>query len=138
MRREICIDRVPGETRVALLEDDLLAEILVERETARGVAGNVYLGRVRNILPGMQAAFVDLGLERDGFLYVEDAGGPVRAPEEGFFAEEAVDAPEVAPPGAARPRPLPAARIEDLVREGQEIVVQVTKDPMARKGARIT
>jgi ribonuclease G len=138
MRREICIDRVPGETRVALLEDDQLAEILIERETARGVAGNVYLGRVRNILPGMQAAFVDLGLERDGFLYVEDAGGPTRAAEDALLADEGGDAPEVAPPGAAPSRPLPAARIEDLVREGQEVVVQVTKDPMARKGARIT
>src|SRR5262245_25716866 len=134
MRREICIDRVPGETRVALLEDDQLAEILIERETARGVAGNIYLGKVRNILPGMQAAFVDLGLERDGFLYVEDAGGPPRAPEDGFLAEEAGDVPEPGAPAAARPRPLPAARIEDLVREGQEVVVQVTKDPMARKG----
>jgi ribonuclease G len=137
MRREICIDRVPGETRVALLEDDQLVEILIERETARGVAGNIFLGRVRNILPGMQAAFVDLGLERDGFLYVEDAGGPPRAPEDGCFADEPVEAAD-AGTAPVRPRPLPVARIEDLVREGQEIVVQVTKDPMARKGARIT
>jgi len=137
MRREICIDSVPGEIRVALLEDDQLAEILIERETARGVAGNIYLGRVRNILPGMQAAFVDLGLERDGFLYVEDAGGPFPAPEDTLLADEAADATAAeAAPGP--PRVVPPARIEDLVREGQEIVVQVAKDPMARKGARIT
>jgi len=138
MLREICVDSVPGETRVALLEDGQLAEILIEREMARGVAGNIYLGRVRNILPGMQAAFVDLGLERDGFLYVEDAGGPFRAPEDALLADEAADPDGAAPPASGPARAAPPARIEDLVREGQEIVVQVAKDPMARKGARIT
>ncbi|HKQ98902.1 MAG TPA: Rne/Rng family ribonuclease, partial [Candidatus Polarisedimenticolia bacterium] len=76
MRREICVDGIPGETRVALLEDGLLTEILIERAGSPGVAGNIYLGRVRTVLPGMQAAFVDIGLERDGFLYVEDVGEP--------------------------------------------------------------
>ncbi len=60
------------ETRVAILEDDLVAELFVERERSRGVAGNVYKGRVSKVLPGMQSSFVDIGLERDGFLYVTD------------------------------------------------------------------
>src|SRR5882724_4093855 len=132
MRQEICIDHVPGETRVALVEDGVLSEIVIERAEARGITGNIYLGRVRNILPGMQAAFLDLGLERDGFLYVEDAGGPHpsrRAEREG----EAPAADEPAPPP-----PAPRDRIEDLVKEGQEILVQVAKDPVARKGPSIT
>jgi len=115
MRREICIDSVPGETRVALLEDGELAEILIERETARGVAGNIYLGRVRNILPGMQAAFVDLGLDRDGFLYVEDAGGAFPAPEDALLADEAGDAAVASPIASGSPRVVPTTRIEDLV-----------------------
>jgi ribonuclease G len=136
MRQEICIDRVPGETRVALVEDGVLSEIVIERTEARGITGNVYLGRVRNILPGMQAAFLDLGLERDGFLYVEDAG----APHPSRRADPDGEAPAGDEPPAPAPASPPAARdrIEDLVKEGQEIIVQVAKDPVARKGPRIT
>jgi len=133
VRQEICIDRVPGETRVALIEDGVLSEIVIERAEARGVTGNIYLGRVRNILPGMQAAFLELGLERDGFLYVEDAGGPHPSRR----AESEADAPPPGEPPVAS-SPLPRTRIEDLVKEGQEIIVQVAKDPVARKGPRIT
>jgi ribonuclease G len=130
VRQEICIDSVPGETRVALVEDGVLSEIVVERAEARGITGNIYLGRVRNVLPGMQAAFLDLGLERDGFLYVEDAGGPHpsgRAEPEGE-----------GPSGDDPLAPAPRDRIEDLVKPGQEIIVQVAKDPVSRKGPRIT
>ena len=129
MTSRLVIDSLPGERRVALIEDDLLVELHVERAGARPVAGNVYLGRVRNVLPGMQAAFVDLGLERDGFLHVDDAPGPAR-----LRPEWAGDDTDAAPPGPAAPAP----RIEERVREGEEIVLQVAKDPLARKGPRVT
>src|SRR3954471_8080122 len=72
MTKEMIISSSAHETRVAILEDDLVAEIFIERERSRGVVGNLYKGRVSKVLPGMQSAFVDLGLERDGFLYVTD------------------------------------------------------------------
>ena len=72
MTKEMIISSNDHETRVAILEDDLVAELFVERERQRGVVGNIYKGRVSKVLPGMQSAFVDIGLERDGFLYVSD------------------------------------------------------------------
>src|SRR5947207_12853362 len=72
MTKEMIISASAHETRVAILEDDQVAEIFIEREHQRGVVGNLYKGRVSKVLPGMQSAFVDLGLERDGFLYVSD------------------------------------------------------------------
>src|ERR671917_1164700 len=72
MTKEMIISSSAHETRVAILEDDQVAEIFIERERQRGVVGNLYKGRVSKVLPGMQSAFVDLGLERDGFLYVSD------------------------------------------------------------------
>jgi ribonuclease G len=121
----LVIDSLPGERRVALVEDDALVELQVERPATRAIAGNVYLGRVRNVLPGMQAAFVDIGLERDGFLHVDDAPGPVRLRPEW----------EGDPSDEARPA---APRIEERVHEGEEILLQVLKDPLGRKGARVT
>ena len=126
MRSGLVIDSLPGERRVALVEDDQLVELHVERALHRTLAGNLYLGRVRNVLPGMQAAFVDLGLERDGFLHVDDAPGPAR-----LRPEWAGDAAEAEPP-------VPPARIEERVREGDDLVLQVVKDPLARKGPRVT
>src|SRR6476619_899033 len=72
MTKEMIISSNGHETMVAILEDDLVAEVFVERERQRGVVGNVYKGRVSKVLPGMQSSFIDLGLERDGFLYVDD------------------------------------------------------------------
>ena len=72
MRKELIISTIPQETRVAVLEDDELVEFLIERHRAQGIAGNIYKGRVTKVLPGMQSAFVDIGLERDAFLYVSD------------------------------------------------------------------
>jgi ribonuclease G len=132
MRREILIDSAPGEIRVALLEDDHLTEVFIERSDALGFAGHVFKGRVCNVLPGMQSAFVDIGLERNAFLYVEDVGPGIHHVE--GLLDEPGEEPARDPAAAA----LPRAVIEDLVREGQEIVVQVTKDPVARKGARVT
>ena len=76
MNKEMVISSTPHETRVAILEDDQVVEVFIEREHSRGVVGNIYKGRVSKVLPGMQSAFVDLGLERDAFLYVSDVISP--------------------------------------------------------------
>jgi ribonuclease G len=218
MNKEMIISSTPHETRVAILEDDQVVEIFIEREHSRGVVGNVYKGRVSKVLPGMQSAFVDLGLERDAFLYVTDVISPteealeddeeiVPAPVPELPVEIAADVPldidagpdsgplgqdaeslrgaegmetdaddpiEASVPIDARPVPLvaepapavssapvqdqsaqngrshnrndrrrperlpPTTKIEDLLKERQEIVVQVVKEPLGTKGARIT
>ena len=129
MRKELLVNAAPPETRVALTEDGRVVEVLHERRGRQGLVGNVYLGRVHRVLPGMQAAFVSIGLERDAFLYVEDAAA---SPEFDFGEDEAEKEPGAAPSPASR------ARIDDLVKEGQEIVVQVRKDPLGAKGPRVT
>jgi ribonuclease G len=128
------------ETRVALVEDGLLAELYIERKQERGIAGNIYKGRVDRVLPGMQAAFVNIGLEKSAYLHVSDVRGTpddlrrlVSAGEgrgRGAAQDDDEDNEPAGPPGGAR--------IEDLLREGQEIVVQVTKEPISTKGARTT
>ncbi|MDQ3171216.1 MAG: Rne/Rng family ribonuclease [Acidobacteriota bacterium] len=205
MNKEMIVSSNPHETRVAILEDDLVAEIFVEREHQRGVVGNIYKGRVSKVLPGMQSAFVDIGLERDAFLYVTDVISPAEAVER-FETDDDVDtpsvsdetkraadaaeaqavaaqqedehderephegadtAPEQAEPADARGRQQdsrgrtskekpavakeraerpergeraerPQAKIEELLKEGQEILVQIVKEPLGTKGARIT
>jgi ribonuclease G len=167
MTKEMIIATNGHETRVAILEDDLLAEVFVERERNRGVVGNVYKGRVSKVLPGMQSAFVDLGLERDGFLYVSDVvntmeeferlSGDDEDDEPGAAATGAVgsgaadvaaeSAPAVNGGGRGRGRGRgdrgerekgPEPKIEELVKEGQDIIVQVAKEPLGTKGARLT
>src|SRR5713101_5083540 len=130
MTKEMIISSNGHETMVAILEDDLVAEVFVERERQRGVVGNVYKGRVSKVLPGMQSSFIDLGLERDGFLYVADVVDTL----EEFEKLEAGDED-----GAGNGRAdNPQAKIEDLLKEGQEILVQVVKEPLGTKGARLT
>lgn len=128
MVREILINVGHGETRAALLEDRRLMEVFIERESHERVAGNIYKGRVENVLPGMQAAFVNIGLERNAFLYLGDAGayldGRSHAEQDG--EDEAVD-----------DLPRRARRPHAPLREGQEIVVQIVKEPIGTKGARI-
>src|SRR5262245_11761435 len=131
MNKEMIVSSNGHETMVAILEDDLVAEIFVERERQRGVVGNVYKGRVSKVLPGMQSSFIDLGLERDGFLYVDDV---IDTMEE--FDKLGGDDDE----GGGRERhngdrDRPKPKIEDLLREGQEIIVQVGKEPLGTKGA---
>src|SRR6058998_3880077 len=133
MTKEMIISSNGHETMVAILEDDLVAEIFVERERQRGVVGNVYKGRVSKVLPGMQSSFIDLGLERDGFLYVDDV---VDTMEE--FDKLAGDDEDEGPKGERRDGDRPKPKIEELLREGQEIVVQVVKEPLGTKGARLT
>jgi Rne/Rng family ribonuclease len=180
MTKEMIISSAPHETRVAILEDDQVVEVFIEREHSRGVVGNIYKGRVSKVLPGMQSAFVNLGLERDAFLYVTDVIDPTEAEleddedepvippspmisegegglaEASETAQPAEDAKTGAQPQAAqskdasqgsrrggrderrREQAAPTTKIEDLLKEGQEVVVQVVKEPLGTKGARIT
>ena len=101
MTKEMIISSSAHETRVAILEDDQVAEIFIERERQRGVVGNLYKGRVSKVLPGMQSAFVDLGLERDGFLYVSDV---IASTEEFDRLETEEDDPGVTADGNGAPR----------------------------------
>ena len=190
MTKEMIISSSAHETRVAILEDDQVAEIFIERERQRGVVGNLYKGRVSKVLPGMQSAFVDLGLERDGFLYVSDViatfeefdrletdeeeaangngvpamageanarsdggrrGGPpgsASGQQRGGRRDRSDSSTNSAPQGrggsSGSPRAWPKGergpepKIEELLKEGQEIIVQVAKEPLGTKGARLT
>ena len=127
MANELVINVTPWETRVALLEDRVLVELYIERTKDRGIMGNIYKGKVVKVLPGMQAAFVDIGLEKAAFLYVSDVSGGIEDYEEMGF------------PGIEMPTYFnPSSQIEDLLSEGQEILVQVSKEPLGTKGTRIT
>ncbi|MEM7052314.1 MAG: Rne/Rng family ribonuclease [Acidobacteriota bacterium] len=128
MANKMLVESDPHQTRIAVLEDDRLTEIFVERKRHRGLVGNVYKGRVTRVLPGMQAAFVDIGLERDAFLYVSDVVENVDAVEGLDLAQEDVH-------DLTAPEDL---SIDDLLKAGQEIIVQVVKDPLPNKGARIS
>jgi ribonuclease G len=148
MNKEMIVSSNGHETRVAILEDDQLAEIFVERERNRGVVGNVYKGRVSKVLPGMQSSFIDIGLERDGFLYVSDVITNLDDFEAGDDEAETKARGEGEAEGAERDRGKgkdrdrderqPEARIEELLKEGQDVVVQVAKEPLGTKGARLT
>ena len=181
MNKEMIISSGDHDTRVAILEDDQVVEVFIERERSRGVVGNIYKGRVSKVLPGMQSSFVDVGLERDAFLYVTEvvntveefdrleagddddevaepapvpavfggAGDEMESRAAGGAAVEEVVAPPIPAqvdrrsrdrePGRARDdRDRPEAKIEDLLKEGQEVLVQVVKEPLGTKGARLT
>ncbi|KFF49056.1 ribonuclease G [Gammaproteobacteria bacterium MFB021] len=113
MSGEVLINLTPMETRVAVVENGVLQEAFIERSRRRGIVGNIYKGKVVRVLPGMQAAFVDIGLERAAFIHVNEVVAP--------------DSPQVEP-----------ASISHLLHAGQSLVVQVTKDPIGSKGARLT
>ena len=198
MNKEMIISSGAHDTRVAILEDDQVVEIFIERENQRGVVGNIYKGRVSKVLPGMQSSFVDIGLERDAFLYVTEVVNTVEEFEKLAGEEEEEEpAPAGADPAAAagtptdgstEPVPAPSRasdrrsgerdrdpstgsepsraasrddrsgtpgdtrasrrdqggapeaqpRIEDLLKEGQEVLVQIVKEPLGTKGARLT
>ena len=137
------VESDPHQTRIAVLEADRAAEIFVERKTQRGVVGNIYKGRVTRVLPGMQAAFVDIGLERDAFLYVSDVvevgAGEMGEREPIPSSQEEAEALQTGPArvdgSSSEERPR---SIDELLKDGQELVVQVTKDALANKGARVT
>ncbi len=144
MNKEMIVSSNGHETMVAILEDDLVAEIFVERERHRGVVGNVYKGRVSKVLPGMQSSFIDLGLERDGFLYVADVMDTLAEFDKlaGDEEDEAGGGNNGGGGGGGRRerdrQDRPTQKIEELLKEGQEIVVQVVKEPLGTKGARLT
>src|SRR4051794_13482661 len=184
MNKEMIISASDHETRVAILEDDQVVEVFIEREHQRGVVGNIYKGRVSKVLPGMQSSFVDIGLERDAFLYVSEVVNTVEEFERLESGDEEDAEPAVAPvpadlaaapaegEGSADPAATPGGsadaadrrgrersgaggdprgqrrdpnavqppppKIEDLLKEGQEVLVQVVKEPLGTKGARLT
>jgi ribonuclease G len=113
MSEDILINFTPQETRVAVMYQGAVQELHIERTASRGLVGNVYVGRVVRVLPGMQSAFIDVGLERTAFLHVADIWEPRHAGE-------------------------PVRPIERILFEGQSIVVQVIKDPIGTKGARLS
>lgn len=129
MKQDIFINSTPQETRIAIVEDDSLSEFLVERKQEMGIAGNIYKGKVARVLPGMQAAFVEIGMDKAAFLHVSDFS---TAPEAAPGADEEIifEAPK---PSSHRRLP-----IERQLARGQEILVQVAKDPIGMKGARVT
>ena len=120
MSAELLINVTPSETRVAMIEGGVLQEVHVEREAKRGIVGNIYKGKVSRVLPGMQAAFVDIGLEKAAFLHASDI-----VPHTECVAEN-------------EKKQFQVRDISELVRQGQDIVVQVVKDPLGTKGARLT
>ncbi|MCM3875397.1 MAG: ribonuclease E/G, partial [Thermoanaerobaculia bacterium] len=146
MPKELLVSSSDRETRIAVLEEGRVAEVQIERRRQRGTVGNIYKGRVTRVLPGMQSAFVDIGLEKDAFLYVADVGEEVddfdafgSGGAAATFEALPVPAEGVTPAaeGEAAPRPI-LPSIDELLREGQELVVQVTKDQIAHKGVRVT
>ncbi len=143
MNKEMIITSNGHQTMVAILEDDQVVEITVERERQRGVVGNIYKGRVSKVLPGMQSAFVDIGLERDGFLYVTDVVDTLGAFErmEGGDDDDDEGHREEGGNGSEPPKgrdKADAPKIESLLKQGQEILVQIEKEPLGTKGARLT
>jgi len=134
MSKELVINTTSHETRVALLENSHIAELYIERSRERSIVSNIYRGRVIRVLPGMQAAFVDIGLDKAAFLYVADVLDEIEAVEQ--FIEVGQSPRQPGEENSGERPPLPP--IEELLQEGQEIVVQVAKDPIGTKGARIT
>jgi ribonuclease G len=135
MKREILINGNPRETRVAIIEDDQLVELLVDRPDARRSVGDIYVGKVEAVLPGIQAAFVDIGTEKSAFLHASDLVYAEDEPEEPD--DENGDDDESAENGGRRGRSK-APPIQDVIKKGQEILVQVSKEPISTKGPRVT
>ena len=131
--KEILINAEPMETRLAILEGGQLEEFFIERTAQAPLVGNVYKGRVNSVVPGIRAAFVDLGIGKNGFLYLTDIVNPSPELSEHVQLESPTGTPP-APPIAPEHQP----RIQDLVRVGQELLVQVVKEPLGTKGPRLT
>jgi ribonuclease G len=140
MHKKIIINVADHETRVALVEEETITELFIERRGSRDITGNIYKGRVQRVLPGMQAAFIDLGLKQAAFIYVDDVFQN-KCPE----IEDYLNSTELKDPyplednGEAVSFPKSEnKKIEDLIIDGQDVLVQVSKSPIGTKGARIT
>ena len=120
MSAELLINVTPQESRVALLENGCLQEVLIERTSRKGIVGNIYKGKVSRVLPGMEAAFIDIGLEKSAFLHASDLTHPSLEEFNGHTI------------------PRPTLQISELLYEGKKLLVQVIKDPLGTKGARLT
>ncbi len=130
MKQKIIINADSYETRIAILEDDELAELFVERAEQRRHVGDIYKGRINAVLPGMQAAFVDLGLPKTGFLHASDLAESLSDLEDISDLDESGD--------KSRRRRAPVPKIEDHLKKGQEVLVQITKESIGTKGPRVT
>jgi ribonuclease G len=160
MSDQLYVNVTPFETRVAVLENNIVGEVFIERRKDRGIVGDIYLGKVQRVLPGMQAAFVEIGHERAAFLYVGDVvppDDPIDEPPEEEHHHDEVEAEADGKAGskadakADERKPAPTTgppkkkktthrerRIEELLKQGQEVLVQVTKDAIGTKGPRVT
>ncbi|MGA7828340.1 MAG: Rne/Rng family ribonuclease [Geobacteraceae bacterium] len=134
MPNELVINTMSHETRIALIENGTIAELYIERSRVRGIVGNIYKGRVIRVLPGMQAAFVDVGMEKAAFLYVADVFEAIEDFETFIDGNDK----KLEGDGSDGDALNPMHPIEDLLQEGQEIMVQISKEPIGTKGARIT
>jgi len=132
--QEIIINSTPQQVRIALIEGGQVAEIYIERRKRRGIVGDIYKGKVTKVLPGMQAAFVDIGLKRDAFLYVLDFYDNL---EDEDTEENSDDEDEAKTPKRTR-RSFKRPAIQNLLQRAQEILVQISKEPLGTKGARVT
>jgi ribonuclease G len=139
MKRDILINASLRETRVAILEDDQLVELLVDRPDARRMVGDVYLGKVEAVLPGIQAAFVNIGTDKSAFLHASDVVfDEDEDPDDDDDDEDEEDAAPDAPPKKAARRRKDAPPIQDVLKKGQDLLVQVSKEPISTKGPRVT
>lgn len=131
--KQLIINTTSSETRIALLDKERVSELFIERHAERGMVGNIYIGTVMRVLPGMQAAFVNIGAERTAFLY----GGDVLDPDDVKEQREQLSL-DLSPEDLRERSQKSRKPIEKLLREGQSIVVQVSKEPLGTKGARVT
>ena len=128
MTQEILVNVTPRETRVAVIESGVTHELHIERSSARGLVGNIYMGKVVRVLPGMQSAFVDIAGERAAFLHVADIWGARHRHPAQMSSSDAT----------AKAQAEPGPPIEKILNEGQNLMVQVVKDPLGTKGARLS
>ena len=147
MADQLIVNVTPCETRVALVEEGAVAEIFIERHRDRGIVGNIYLGRVQRVLPGMQAAFVEIGLDKAAFLYVGDVVPPDEPDDDDHQEPEhdhdhddddSLPLPVTTAAPKKKQRSGRDRRIEDVLKQGQQVLVQITKDAIGTKGPRVT